>query len=318
MTAEIKIALIICSALILLAVIFIIILWWIYCYAFKRSRIDCDAFEGLDSESMRPFSEANRERISRLMSEPYEDVYINSPLGSIRLHGKLYIKNPDAPVQIMCHGYRSNPYRDFSGGALEALARGHNLLLIDQRAHLKSEGKEISYGIRERYDIVAWANYVAQRFLGRDIFLIGISMGGATVVAASSLEMPSAVRCIVSDCPYAKLKDILITTAKKMGFPRFVYPLISLAARMFGGIYTDEGDFTKHARNTRLPILIIHGEDDGLVPEYMSRELYDANPKMIRRITFPNAHHGTSYLTDRDRYMGEVNAFIDEHSTNKD
>jgi len=312
MRAE-AVILIVIGAAVLLAAIFIIILWWIYSFAFKRARVQCDPFDSLDSEAMRPFAEANRKRIERLLSIPCEEVDITSPIGSVRLHGRIYRGDPTAPVEIMCHGYRSVPFRDFSGGALEAIDRGYNVILIDQRAHGGSGGKEITYGIRERYDLVAWAYYAADEFPGCDIILLGISMGGATVVAASELEMPESVRCIISDCPYARLKDILISTAGKMGFPKCVYPLIDLAARIFGGIVISEGDFTLSARNTRLPILIIHGEDDGFVPAYMSEELYLANPDMIRRVTFPGAHHGTSYLTDRDRYMGEVDAFVAEH-----
>ena len=308
-----QIFLAVAAGLLLLLAIFIIILWWIYSYAFKRSKVQCDPFDGLDSEAMKPFAEANRERIRRLISIPFEDAYITSPVDGIRLHARIYPGRPDAPVQIMCHGYRSNPFRDFSGGALEAMERGHNVILIDQRAHGESEGRQITYGICERYDLVAWANYAAERFRDRPIILLGISMGGATVVAASELEMPKAVKCIVSDCPYAVLRDILISTAGKMGFPSWVYPLINLAARMFCKIRISDGDFIKSAQSTRLPILIIHGEDDGFVPASMSERLAKANPNMIRRITFPGAHHGTSYLTDRDRYMREVDSFVAEH-----
>lgn len=308
-----QIFLIVAGSLLLLLAIFIIILWWIYSFAFKRARVQCDPYDGLDSEAMRPFADANRERIRHLTSLPFEDAYIISPLDGIRLHARIYLGKPDAPVQIMCHGYRSTPFRDFSGGALEAMARGHNVILIDQRAHGESEGKQITYGICERHDLIAWANYAAERFRDRPIILLGISMGGATVVAASNLEMPEAVKCIISDCPYSVLRDILISTARKMGFPSWVYPLISLSAKMFGKINIPDGNFVESVRKTRLPILIIHGEDDGFVPAEMSAALYEANPEMIRRITFPGAHHGTSYLTDRDRYMSEFDAFVSEH-----
>lgn len=44
-----------------------------------------------------------------------------------------------------------------------------------------------------------------------------------------------------------------------------------------------------------MPILIIHGDDDKVVPYEMSRRVYEANPKMVRWELFPEAGHGISY-----------------------
>ncbi len=314
MTAP-EIFLTVAAAVLTLGALFVIILYWIYSFAFKRAKADCDKYAGLDSEAMEPYRERNRESIKRLSELEYEDVYINSPLDGTRLHARLKLTGDSSPIQIMCHGYRSNPFRDFSGGALEALDNGHSILVIDQRAHGKSDGRTITFGIRERQDLLGWVKYVNDRFPEREIVLVGISMGGATVVAASEYEMPSAVRCIVSDCPYSCVRDELTHTARKMGFPRAVYPLIRLAGRLFGGFDTEEGDFRKSAARTRLPIIILHGDADGMVPSYMSEQLRDAAPEKIRHLTFAGANHGISYLVDRERYIGEVYGFINAHLT---
>ena len=309
-----QIILIALSALVFISIIFLLILYWIYAYAFRRSKTDCSPYAELDSKVMAPYSAANRERIDRLLSTACEDVYISSPLDGIRLHARLYRGEAGKPLQILCHGYRSTPFRDFSGGALEAMRRGHSVLMIDQRAMLESDGKEITFGIRERHDLLGWTRYATEEFPGTDIVLIGISMGGATVVAASSLELPEAVRCIISDCPYAKVKDVLISTARKMHFPACVYPLIKLAAKLYGRIDLDEGDLNVHAKGARVPILIIHGEADRLVPCDMSAELAAANPDMITRATFEGAHHGISYLTNPERYVELAYGFIERHT----
>ncbi len=301
------------SVLVVLLAVFAGALYWIFCFAFKRSRKDCDKFDGLDSEAMAPYREKNRESIIRLSELEYEDIYIQSPLDGIRLHARLRLLEDNSPIQILCHGYRSNPFRDFSGGALEALDNRHSVLIIDERAHLESEGRAITFGIKERYDLLGWVNYIHERFPKRKIILVGISMGGATVVAASELEMPPAVKCIVADCPYACVKDELIHTAKKLGFPAFVYPLIRLSARIFGCFDTEDGDFRRAAAKARLPIIILHGDADGLVPSYMSEQLRDAAPEKIRHLTFAGAHHGLSYLVDRERYISEVYGFINEN-----
>lgn len=313
--APVTILLISAISLVGLTFIFLLALYWISRTAFIRSGKDTDAFDGFDAPAMAPFKEESTDRITRLLNEEYEDVYITSTKGSIRLHGRLYFRREGAPFQVMAHGYRSNPYRDFSGGALEALEGGYNLLLIDQRAHhLESEGRFISFGIYEKYDLVDWTEYIADRFPDCDIIPIGISMGGATVVQASALPMPEAVRCVIADCPYAEVKDILIHTAKKMGFPAAVYPIIRLSARIFCGFDPEDSRATEAARSARVPILIIHGDSDGMVPEEHSARLSDANPNMIERHLFAGANHGLSYLVDRDKYMNTVAEFISRHT----
>ena len=104
-----------------LTFLFLLALYWIARIAFFRSGKDTDAFDGFDAPAMSPFKEESTERITRLLNEEYEDVYITSTKGGLRLHGRLYFRHGGAPFQVMAHGYRSNPYRDFSGGALEKL-----------------------------------------------------------------------------------------------------------------------------------------------------------------------------------------------------
>ena len=72
---------------------------------------------------------------------------------------------------------------------------GHNLLLIDERAHGRSEGRTITFGIQERWDVESWARFAVERF-GADvqIILYGVSMGAATVLMAAGLDLPENVK----------------------------------------------------------------------------------------------------------------------------
>ena len=71
-------------------------------------------------------------------------------------------------------------------------------------------------------------------------------------------------------------------------------------------------DARKSVKNAKVPILILHGESDTVVPCEMSEEIYNANPKMIKRYTFPGADHGLSYIADTERYKKVTNEFLDE------
>ena len=62
------------------------------------------------------------------------------------------------------------------------------LLLVDQRACGKSEGKYITFGAKEKYDILLWIKFINERYYGKKtIYIHGTSMGAATTLMVSSL-----------------------------------------------------------------------------------------------------------------------------------
>lgn len=257
-----------------------------------------------------PYREEMRRLFRQLSERPCEFVSITSRDG-LKLSGRYYHVKDDAPLDIGFHGYRSHPFTDFSGGTELSVQMGHNVLLIDERAHGRSEGKTIGFGISERLDLLEWVNYAVDRF-GEDvkILLYGVSMGGATVLMASDLPLPENVRGIIADCPYSKPLDVILHVGKQRSLPDWlIRPFAILGARIYGGFDLLETDAERAVQNTKVPILIIHGEADHYVPCEMS-ELVSANPAMVERHTFPDAAHGISYLVDTPRYHKIVKAFV--------
>ena len=116
---------------------------------------------------------------------------------------------------------------------------------------------------------------------------------------------------IIAECPYVKASDILVKVAKGMGFPEwFSLPFTWLGARIFGHFNVNETDAVKAVKQSRVPILIIHGEADTLVPQEMSELAQQANPKLVQRVTFPGAGHAMSYLVDTERYWKVTTVFM--------
>ena len=92
----------------------------------------------------------------------------------------------------MCfHGYTSEGLNDYTSIAKFYLNQGFSLMVVDERAHGKSEGTYIGFGCLDRYDALQWMEYVVER-LGEDceLMLHGISMGAATVLMSTGLELP--------------------------------------------------------------------------------------------------------------------------------
>lgn len=258
-----------------------------------------------------PYKAMLQELFQSLRNRPCEFVTIQSRDG-LTLSGRYYHTADNAPLAIGFHGYKSAWLTDFCGGADIAFQMGHNLLLIDERAHGKSQGRSITFGIKERQDLLLWVDYAVNRF-GPDIQIIlyGISMGGATVVMASELDLPSNVKGIVADCPYSSPMDVILDVGKKRGFPpRLIKPFVVLGAKVYGGFDVRETTGAEAVKQAKIPILIIHGDDDTFVPPEMSAVIADANPQMVERHTFPGAYHALSYMVDTPRYEALVKGFI--------
>ncbi len=242
---------------------------------------------------------------------PFEEVSITSHDG-LSLFGRYYHVADGAPLQIQFHGYRGSGIRDFCGGNKLARESGQNTLVVDQRAHGKSEGDMITFGILERYDCLAWANYATKRFGSETpIFLTGISMGAATVLMASDLPLPKNVVGIIADCPYSSPTAIIRKVCGEMGFPPVLaMPFVKLGAYLFGGLRFGNCCAEDSVARSDLPILLIHGEKDNFVPCEMSQKIHAACKGRHEIHTFQDAEHGLSYLQDTPRYEKVVRAFV--------
>ena len=250
----------------------------------------------------------------KLAEKPCETVTIRAH-DRIRLAGRYYHIADGAPVCICFHGYRGSAVRDFCMMAPLLMAFGYNVLLVDQRAHWRSGGRTITFGIKERYDVLSWVQYATNRF-GADtpIYLFGISLGGGTVLMASGLDLPKNVRGICADCPFNSPKEIICHVCEHIGLSvKWAWPVTWLSARVIGRFNINAASAAASAAVTKTPILIIHGEADTFVPMSMSRRVCEANPAMVEYHTFPEAEHGMSYLCDPERYLHIVRDFLSKH-----
>lgn len=285
--------------------------YYAYRICFFSPARDRDKIPRVVGESYDPYRPLMRQLLQQIQARPYETVTTRSAEGLL-LRGRYYHVCDGAPLDICFHGYRSNPFVDFGGGSEMSFEMGHNLLLVDQRACGGSQGRTITFGIKERQDLLCWVDYAIRRF-GTEvsILLYGVSMGGATVLMASGLGLPENVKGIIADCPYSSPKDIILTVARQRGFPpKVIWPFVVLGAKIYGGFDINEITAAEVIANSTVPALILHGEADGYVPCHMSLPIQQANPRMVQRHTFPGADHGISYLADMPRYKQIVAEFI--------
>lgn len=305
-------------AWILIAVVtlFLVVLigaYVVYFIAFARDDKRLAGEEEIpNTEYYTPYEERVVENIRRLKTIACEEVQIESYDG-LKLFGRYYHYEDNAPIVIFFHGYRSNSIRDGSAMYMLGERKGINVLLVEQRSHSKSEGKTITFGIRERHDCESWVRYVVERF-GKEtkIVLWGVSMGAATVLMAADLDMPKNVKGIVADCGFSSPREIIREVIRQMKFPVGpAYWLAKLGARIYGGFNLEETSAIQTLKNSKVPVFLVHGDADDFVPCSMSQANFDACTSEKELVIIEKAGHAMSYYVDMDQFVARSDAFLD-------
>lgn len=253
-----------------------------------------------------------------LLARPSEHLTIKSRDG-LTLHGDFFpADEPSDTIVIAHHGYTSMGMNDCSSMCSFFLKKGADCLIVDNRAHGKSEGKYIGFGILDRFDCLEWIKYAVSRFgENKKIILYGVSMGATTVVMTAGFkDLPKNVKLVVSDCAFTSPYDVFSHILKRdYHLPPFPVMNINdeLCRRKAGYGFKDYSTLTA-VKDTEIPILFIHGKDDNFVPTYMTEQNYMAcrSPKDIYIVE--NAGHAASLYENPEAYEAKVEEFVNKYS----
>lgn len=243
---------------------------------------------------------------------PHTDVSITS-FDGLKLCGKYYEYKKGAPIEILFHGHKGYAERDLSGGVYRCFDIGHNALIVDHRACGSSEGRVITFGIKERRDCLDWIDFVINRIdQNARIIITGVSMGAATVMMASTDELPENVVGVLADCGYTSAEDAIKKVMRDMKLPAdLLYPFARLGAKLFGEFDPDEYSPAEAMKKCHLPIIFFHGSTDSYVPCYMSEQNYaTCTSEHKRLVIIDNADHGLCFPVDIQKYESELKDFF--------
>ena len=249
-----------------------------------------------------------------LKENPSQEVQIESYDG-LKLRGVWVPAETPKGTILLAHGYRSSKLVDFSLAFGMYHALGMNILLPDQRSHGNSEGKYITFGVKESRDMQSWIAFHNQTFGKFPLILSGLSMGASTMLYLADVDLPDNVKGIIADCGFTSPREIIKTV-----FHRVIHlpaaPTLWVAdlfTRLFAGFSLTEKDTRNTLQNSKLPVLLVHGVDDGFVPCEMTRQAYAVCKEPKELLLVEGADHGVSFLTDKERYVGTVTAFLQKH-----
>lgn len=307
-----EIVLIVLSLLVIVAVA---VMWYFTKKTFARG----SSFYNIEKvlEGQGGYLTRIREGRASLSELPFEEVVTTSHDG-LKLYGQLYRAEKDEGRYLICmHGYHSSP-TDFMCAVGFFLEQGYHVLLVHQRTHGKSDGKWITFGIKERYDCLDWCHYLLDTY-GHNIRIVldGLSMGATTVLMATALDLPKNVVGVMADCGFTSPWDIVCHVAKtSMHIPKF--PLLYLMrpfVRLTAGFDLKETSTVDAVRQTSLPLLFTHGLADDFVPHEMSMRAYNAAASEKRIVSVEGAGHGLSYIVDEAACQAACKEFLHNAAT---
>ncbi len=291
---------------------------YFYNRTMKRNNAKTDRTMKMSGTDWSQYMPLMKERGEFVMAQPHQDVYQTS-FDDLKLHATYFpsIKNVDniKKVVICFHGYTGEGLSNHIAISQYFLNNGYGVLLPDARAHGSSEGEYIGFGCLDRKDAMVWIDWVIKE-CGEDvqIMLHGTSMGGATVLMTSGLELPSQVKGIVSDCGFTSPKEVFTHVLNDM-YHLPAFPAIQgadILNKRLAGYGMDECNAKNEVKKAKVPILFIHGSNDTFVPCKMCHEIYDNCQSPKKKLIIDGAAHAESYYKEMDLYENALTEFAQE------
>lgn len=301
---------IIIASLLILSVIIAMLCF--FNMAFVKQNIgDIDDMENSVNKPLKEYKNEINESMEYVKNLPFEWVETVS-FDGLRLKARYFDNNSDKTI-FLFHGYRASALRDFACAVKMYRSLGFNILLCDQRSHGRSEGRIITFGVKESRDVIEWVDFVMAKYRPEKIVLSGISMGATTVLLACGYELPKNVKAVIADCGFSAPVDIIKKVAKEFLKIKadFVIPLLDFECKLFGRFSIKGISTAQSLKKSDIPVLFIHGKKDSLVPYEMSQLSYDNAPKGSRLLLVENAGHGLSFMIERERVIKEITDFFE-------
>ncbi len=201
-----------------------------------------------------------------------KEVWFDAKNGK-KLHGLLVFQDPVAPTIIFVHGWGKNAER-MSVYMKNLCCRGYNMLAVDARSHGLSDPDGYSSMIKFAEDIVSSIDFVMSlpELKNRDIYLLGLSIGGGASLYAASHD--DRIKKVVTVGAFAHPGDVMKKEIKARHIPYF--PFIYLFFKLVElriGVKLDDIAPVNNIFKSKAKILLVHGKKDRVVPFSQAEKL---------------------------------------------
>lgn len=217
----------------------------------------------------------------------------------ISLGYRLYRHESGKPVIVYFHG-NGEIAPDYDHVAGEFRRAGASLIVMDYRGYGWSTGTPLASAILPDAHRAADAlpGILAEAGLVHPpLFLMGRSLGSAPAIDLAA-QHPDRYKGLIIESGFAEILSVLT----RMGLS---LPAMKQVPAPFGNVH-------KLAK-VALPLLVIHGEHDQLIPVSHGQTLYDASPAEDKRLLrIPYAGHNDIMMVATDDYFAAIRDFMQD------
>lgn len=211
---------------------------------------------------------------------------------------------------ILLHGFGGN--KGTMLNVVQMLAPHLNVLALDVRGHGESGGNWTSVGHFERYDVITAAEGLRARGFG-PIGALGISMGAAISLLAAA-ESP-LIGAVVADSAFAILRHAVRGNARLRGYPPGLADVAALTACASAAARLRHPPRASDPLEAipliaPRPALLIHCEEDEMIPLSEAQELYAASGEPCDLWTIPKLAHAESSSGAEAEYRQRIVRFF--------
>lgn len=216
---------------------------------------------------------------------------------------------------LVVHGWRNEMFWMLAHA--QDLARAdYRAVLVDLRGHGGSTGRYITYGARESADLVQVVNDLEKRgVVEGKLGVWGMSMGASIAIQLAGLD--PRVEAVVAVAPYTTMRDIV------PHFVRTFLPLNNLSDRRLASLLSrgaklagfdpDRADAVDAIKKTGAPVLIVHGENDWMVPAEHGKALHKAAPQRSELVLIQGNGHVGVYFDGKGEVRDAGLDWLDRH-----
>ncbi|TLS35998.1 alpha/beta hydrolase [Pseudalkalibacillus caeni] len=293
---------------------------YFYNVAVSRSHDAVDLYGGSDGKveaASAMVEEEKQAKLEEIMKwterQSFETAEIESEDG-IRLKA-VFLKNENSngKAVVLAHGYKGN-HTQMPGITKYYYELGYDVLKPDARGHGDSGGDYIGYGWDDRIDYQRWVRYLIDEKQEETIFLHGFSMGAATVLMTSGEELPPEVKGIIEDSGYTSVEEELAHQLKYLyHLPSFpLMQVTSAVTKVRAGYSFGEASALEQVKKNKLPLFVIHGDQDELVPTEMASRIYEVAGGIKEMWIVPGAGHTEAYTIAEEEYQKRLGKFLEK------
>ena len=233
------------------------------------------------------------------------NVYIEGP-GGKKLHGWWIPLSHPAPAVVVLHGWGAN------ASVMLPLARplhaaGFHALFVDARGHGMSEHDGYASMPRFSEDLDAAVDWVIARQEVTTVGVVGHSIGAAAGILAAARDEGGRISCIVEVSGFADVWDVMMESSPLATMPAAAAWAIRRTMEYVLGTSLDTIAPVRHIPNVKVPIMIVHGDQDEVVGVHHAFRLAEAAPRAEVRIMAGGTH---ADLAGFEARLGPILGFL--------